>query len=126
MSVYRVLYVTISRNGLWVRKHEKYIRAENLNQIILELAKTVTSKFYLLEIWEEIVGDRYGSYRLVSQSETSGIKPLERHLESYIKEIEKTTGHGKTIYLDETYTKKLRKILSEMIERFGTRKDDPQ
>ncbi len=126
MSVYRVIYVTISRNGLWVRKHEKYIRAENLNQIILELAKTVTSKFYLLEIWEEIVGDRYGSYRLVSQSETIGIQPLDRHLESYIKEIEKTIGQGITIHLNETYTKKLRKILSEMIERFGTRKDDPQ
>ncbi len=126
MSVYRVLYVTVSGNGLWVRKHEKYIRAENLNQIILELVKTVTSTFYLLEIWEEIVGDGYGSYRLVSQSETSGIQPLDRHLESYIKEIEKSIGQGTTIHLDETYTRKLRKILSEMIERFGTRKDDPK
>ena len=59
MKDYWVFYVTVSKNGVWVDKHEKYIKAENFNQIILELAKTATSKFYLLEIREKIVDSEY-------------------------------------------------------------------
>ena len=112
MNTYRVCYVTVSGNGLWVRKDEKFIDAESMNQIILELSKTVKSKFYLLEIWEKV---ECGTYRLVSSSE---MKIYNRSLESYIREIEKTIGHEKTIWLDEIYTKKLKTILKEIVDKF--------
>ena len=118
MKNYRIVYVTVKRNGLWVEKGEKYIKAENFNQIVLELTKTITSKFYLLEIWEEIPEDYYGAYRLISSNETSEIKPLDRVLKSYVQEIEKTIGNGETIFLDKLYTKKLKTILQEMVDRF--------
>lgn len=47
------------------------------------------------------------------------IKKLDRPIESYIREIEKTIGYGKTIYLDEVYTNKLRTILKEIVDKFG-------
>ncbi len=45
-----------------------------------------------------------------------------RPIESYIREIEeKVLGDGKTIYLDETYSAKLRKILKEIKDKFGSK-----
>lgn len=41
-----------------------------------------------------------------------------RPIESYIKEIRRVIGDGETIYLTETYSRKLRKILEEMESRF--------
>lgn len=49
------------------------------------------------------------------------IKKLDRPIESYVKEIEKTIGNGKTIYLDEVYTNKLRTILKQIVDKFGNK-----
>ena len=121
MKRYKIIFVTVEKNGVWVRKEEKHVVADSFNQIILELSKTVTSKFYLLEVWEEITDSEYGGYRLVFPGKTGEIKPLDRVLESYIREIEKTIGSGETVHLDTLYTQKLRTILKEMSDRFANR-----
>ena len=49
------------------------------------------------------------------------IKKLDRPIESYIREIEKTIGGGKTIYLDEVNTSKLKTILKQIVDKFGNK-----
>lgn len=49
------------------------------------------------------------------------IKKLDRPIESYIREIEKTIGNGDRIYLDELYAKKLRTILKQIVDKFGNK-----
>lgn len=44
---------------------------------------------------------------------------LNRPIESYIREIERTIGYDKTIHLDETYTNKVRTILKQIVDNFG-------
>lgn len=51
------------------------------------------------------------------------INDLDRPIESYIREIEKTIGDGKTIWLDEVYTDKLRRILKQIVDKFGNKGD---
>lgn len=51
------------------------------------------------------------------------IKKLDRPIESYIREIEKTIGNGDRIYLDELYAKKLRTILKQIVDKFGNKEN---
>ena len=51
------------------------------------------------------------------------INKFDRPIENYIREIEKTIGDGKTIWLDEVYTDKLRRILKEIVDKFGNKGD---
>ena len=50
------------------------------------------------------------------------IKKLDRPIESYIQEIEKVIGNEGRIYLDEIYADKLRRILKEIVNKFGDKK----
>ena len=54
------------------------------------------------------------------------IKKLDRPIESYIREIEKTIGDGDRIYLDELYAKKLRTILKQIVDKFGNKENGEQ
>lgn len=49
---------------------------------------------------------------------------INRPIESYIKEIRRVLGDGETIYLDETFTRKLRTILEEIESKFKVRDMD--
>lgn len=44
---------------------------------------------------------------------------LARPLESYLDELTKVLGDGKTIWLDETRTRKARRVIEEIRNRFG-------
>lgn len=47
----------------------------------------------------------------------------DRPIESYIKEIRRVIGDGETIYLTETYSRKLRKILEEIENKFKVKSE---
>lgn len=57
-SRYRVEYVTVKDN-LWAWQHETIIDAENMNQLISEMDKTVKGTWYLLRVWERREGGVY-------------------------------------------------------------------
>ena len=51
------------------------------------------------------------------------VNEFDRPIESYIREIENTIGYDKTIWLDEVYSDKLRRILKQIVDKFGNKGD---